>query len=202
MSFTKQDVVVIDYNAGNIRSVIYALDRLGQKYRLSSDPEAINNSDKVIFPGVGEASTTMDYLTKTGLSEVIKNLEQPVYGICIGQQLLCSYSEEGDTDCLGIFPYDVLGFDHNLTDRVPHMGWNTITNLEGPLFHGVPDRSYVYFVHSYYSQTNPDQIATTDYGVTFAAAMHKDNFYTSQFHPEKSAKIGSQILKNFLSLRP
>lgn len=197
---SKQDIVVIDYNAGNIQSVLFALERIGVHAKLTSNPDIISSADKVIFPGVGEASSTMNYLKKTGLGDVVKSLQQPVFAICIGQQLLCDYSEEGDTNCLGVIPASVLKFTQKDDIRIPHMGWNQINKLEGPLFEGVPDDSFVYFVHSYYTEVNPFTTAVTEYSVPFSAAMQKDNFYSCQFHPEKSADIGEIILRNFIGL--
>lgn len=204
--------VIIDYNAGNICSVENALKRLGVEPVITADQHLIQNADKVIFPGVGEAATTMSFLQESGLDNVIKHLEQPVLGICLGMQLMCRYSEEGNTHCLGIFDADVKRFvTVRHEDKVPHMGWNTIYNLRngekvlngglgaGPgLFQGVADNSYVYFVHSYYVPVNDCTVATTDYIQPFSAAIQKNNFYATQFHPEKSGSIGEQILKNFL----
>lgn len=204
--------VIIDYNAGNIRSVENALKRLGVEPVITADRQLIRHADKVIFPGVGEAATTMSFLQERGLDELIKSLTQPVLGICLGMQLMCRYSEEGSTNCLGIFDTEVKRFVSLLhEDKVPHMGWNTIYNLRnkgkvlngglgaGPgLFEGVADNSYVYFVHSYYVPVNDYTVATTDYIQPFSAAIQKDNFYATQFHPEKSGSIGEQILKNFL----
>lgn len=197
---SKQNIVVIDYNAGNIQSVLFALERIGVSARLSSDHDIIKSADKVIFPGVGEASTTMKYLQSSGLDIVIKSLVQPVFAICIGQQLLCQHSEEGDTDCLGLIPASVVKFQKKEDIRIPHMGWNQISQLKGPLFEGVSENSFVYFVHSYYTESNEYSTAITNYSVPFAAAMQKDNFFSCQFHPEKSAEVGEAILKNFLHI--
>ena len=191
-------VVIIKYNAGNIKSVENAVKRLGFDCLVTDDADEIRGADKVIFPGVGEASSAMAHLKSKGLDKLIVSLKQPVLGVCLGQQLMCSYSEEGETDCLGIFDCQVKAFPPE--DKVPHMGWNEITGLQTELFQDVQENSDVYFVHSYYCEPTSDQIASCDYITPFAAAMHKDNFYACQFHPEKSAGIGEQILKNFLEL--
>ena len=196
--------VIIDYNAGNIRSVCFALERLGVNPILSNDPEQIQAADKVIFPGVGEAGSTMRYLRQSGLDIVIKSLKQPVLGICLGMQLLCEHSEEGNTECLGIIPQKVLKFVPKAMEKVPHVGWNTINQtpdyLHHPLFNQIEKDSYVYFVHSYYVENGAYSIAHSDYVLNFSAALQKDNFYAAQFHPEKSGAIGEQLLKNFLGL--
>ena len=193
------DVAIIKYNAGNIYSVDYALKRLGVTPVLSADPEILSKADKVIFPGVGEARTTMEYLRRHRLDKVIADLRQPVLGICLGMQLMCSRSEEGDVDCLGIFPAEVRRFiPRKHEDKVPHMGWNTLTNVKGDLFGETLENQFVYFVHSYYVPVNEYTIATTDYIHPFSAALRKANFYATQFHPEKSGLIGETILKNFL----
>ena len=195
------DVAIIKYNAGNICSVDYALKRLGVAPIITADPEILRKADKVIFPGVGEALTTMEYLRAHRLDEVIQTLKQPVLGICLGMQLLCQHSEEGDTDCLGIFPADVKRFQPNRhEDKVPHMGWNTISDLRGGLFTPELEDKFVYFVHSYYVPLNADTAATTDYILPFSASLHKDNFYATQFHPEKSGSVGELILRNFINL--
>ncbi|GAB4424973.1 MAG: imidazole glycerol phosphate synthase subunit HisH [Bacteroidia bacterium] len=191
------NLVIVQYNAGNVQSVIHALHRLEVEPRLSDDPEVLRSADKVIFPGVGEASTTMDYLRARGLDRLIASLRQPVLGICLGMQLMCAHSEEGDTDCLGIFDRQVRRFPSGGA-KVPHMGWNTLGDLRSPLLAGLPEPAYVYFVHSYYVEPGPDSIATTDYILPFCAALHRDNFYATQFHPEKSGETGAQILRNFL----
>ncbi|MCF6243164.1 MAG: imidazole glycerol phosphate synthase subunit HisH [Bacteroidales bacterium] len=188
--------VIIDYNAGNVRSVYYALKRLGIEAEISDNPERIKSADKVIFPGVGEAGSTMQYLQSKGLDTVIRELTQPVLGICLGMQLLCSFSEEGNTKCLDIFPNSVKLFKG--TEKVPHVGWNSIFNLKGDLFKNIPENSFVYFVHSYYVEILDDTVAACNYMQNFSAAIQKDNFYAVQFHPEKSGETGSQILKNFL----
>lgn len=195
------DVAIIKYNAGNICSVDYALKRLGVAPIITADPEILRKADKVIFPGVGEALTTMEYLRAHRLDEVIQTLKQPVLGICLGMQLLCQHSEEGDTDCLGIFPADVKRFQPNRhEDKVPHMGWNTLSHVNSDLFKGDLECKFVYFVHSYYVPVNAYTAATTNYIQPFSASLHKANFYATQFHPEKSGSVGEQILKNFLQL--
>ena len=190
-------LVIIKYNAGNVQSVMYALDRLNVPYSLSDDESEIRNADKVIFPGVGEAASTMAYLKNKGLDQLIPTLPQPVLGICLGMQLMCRYSEERDTTCLGIFDHEVKKFpDSEL--KVPHMGWNELKNTDSPLLANLGEEPHVYFVHSYYVEKGPYTISSCDYGLGFSAAMHKDNFYATQFHPEKSGKTGAQILKNFI----
>jgi len=191
-------IVIIDYGAGNVRSVQFALERLGYEAICTNDAEIIKSADKVIFPGVGEASSAMQEIKNQGLEKVIPNLKQPVLGICLGMQLMCRFSEENNTDCLNIFPVDVLKFDEGL--KVPQIGWNILNNLKGKLFEGIAENSYVYYVHSYYIPQNDDAIALTDYGVQYAGSMQKDNFYACQFHPEKSSDVGEQILKNFIEL--
>lgn len=192
------NVVIISYNAGNVQSVTYALNRLGIEPTLSNDPEVIKSADKVIFPGVGEASTAMKFLKMKGLDTVIKGLKQPVFGVCLGLQLMCNHSEENDTNCLGIFDIEVKKFAPKL--KVPQMGWNTLTDMKGPLFKGLENESYVYFVHSYYAELSANTIAQTEYVNPFSAALHKDNFYALQAHPEKSGKVGEKILENFIRL--
>lgn len=197
-------IVIIKYNAGNIESVNNALNRLGINAEITADPEKIRNADKVIFPGVGEASTTMEYLRQHGLDKLIVSLKQPVLGICLGLQLMCSHSEENDTKCLGIFDEKVIRFvpkpGEEFITKVPHMGWNAIFNLEGKLFSKEIENQYVYFVHSYYAGIGEHTVATCDYINPFSAALQKNNFYATQFHPEKSGTIGAQILKNFINL--
>ena len=191
-------IAIIKYNAGNIKSVENAIRRLGFDCMVTDDKEVINSAEKVIFPGVGEASSTMRYLKKSQLDELIKSLKQPTLGICLGQQLMCKYSEEGDSVCLGIFDAAVKKFPPK--ELVPHMGWNNLGNLKGNLFKGINDQDNVYFVHSYYAELSEETIATCQYILPFSAAMQKDNFYATQFHPEKSAGVGEKILKNFLEL--
>ncbi|MBN2423555.1 MAG: imidazole glycerol phosphate synthase subunit HisH [Calditrichaceae bacterium] len=192
------NIVIIKYNAGNIHSVKIALNRLGIEPVVSDDPDVIRTAEKVIFPGVGEASTAMEYLSKNNLTGVIRGLKQPFLGICLGLQLMCAYSEENNTTCLNVFDVQVRKFPPK--DKVPHMGWNNITGLSGPLFNKIPDGSFVYFVHSFYAETGPETIATGNYILPFSAGLNKDNFYALQFHPEKSGKTGEQILRNFLAL--
>lgn len=195
------NVAIIKYNAGNIFSVDYALKRIGVTPVITSDKETLLKADKVIFPGVGEAETTMRYLKEQNLDTLIKNLKQPVLGICLGMQLMCKYSEEGNTDCLGIFDTDVKRFVPEChEDKVPHMGWNTIEDTVSPLFKGFEKEKYVYFVHSYYVPLNEFTAARTNYILPYSSALHKDNFYATQFHPEKSGKTGEKILRNFLEL--
>lgn len=191
-------VVIVKYNAGNIHSVRLALERLGVKAQITDDPMQIRQADKVIFPGVGEASSAMKYLNKENLADLIVQLKQPVLGICLGLQLMCTHSEENDTDCFDIFPAQIKKFPPK--DKVPHMGWNALTNLKGPLFRDVPEGSYVYFVHSYYAEQNPYAAAQADYIIPFSAALKRDNFFAVQFHPEKSADVGERILKNFIEI--
>ena len=194
-------VAVVKYNAGSIRSVDYALKRLGGEAVITADKEELQSADKVIFPGVGEAETTMNHLKATGLDELIKNLRQPVFGICLGMQLMCRHSEEGEVGCLNIFDVDVKRFvPQKHEDKVPHMGWNTIGKTNSKLFEGFTEEEFVYFVHSFYVPTCDFTAATTDYIHPFSAALHKDNFYATQFHPEKSGKTGEKILTNFLNL--
>lgn len=194
-------VAIVKYNAGNIRSVDCALRRLGVEAHVTADKEWLQSADKVIFPGVGEAETTMKHLRATGLDGLIKDLRQPVLGICLGMQLMCRHSEEGNVDCLRIFDADVKRFvPQRNEEKVPHMGWNTIGKLNSPLFQGVRDGEFVYFVHSFYVPDGEFTAATTDYILPFSAALHKDNFYATQFHPEKSGDTGEKILRNFLEL--
>ena len=195
------DTVIIQYNAGNIQSVLYALERIGLTAQVTDDPEKIKAADKVIFPGVGEASTAMQYLRERQLDVLIKTLKQPVLGICLGMQLMCAYSEENNTECLGIFNEQVKQFKpDNISIKVPQMGWNTITHLQSNLFKGLDENSYAYFVHGYYASIGKHTIAQTNYILDYSSALHKDNFYGVQFHPEKSAKAGEQIIQNFLSI--
>lgn len=196
------NLVIIKYNAGNIQSVLYALERIGVNALVTDDYEQIKSAGKVIFPGVGEASSAMRYLKEHKLDTVIKNLQQPVLGICLGMQLMCAYSEENDTTCLGIFDEQVKLFSPPSGGgiKVPQIGWNNIFDLKTKLFNGLPENSYCYFVHGYYAALGEHTIATADYIQPYSAALHRNNFYGAQFHPEKSAKAGEQILKNFLSL--
>ncbi|MEY3208651.1 MAG: hypothetical protein RL064_682 [Bacteroidota bacterium] len=195
------EIVIIQYNAGNIQSVLYALERIGTTAVVTDNVELIKSADKVIFPGVGEASTAMAYLKERNLDVVIKNLQQPVLGICLGMQLMCAYSEENNTTCLGVFEENVRQFKTaDPVIKVPQIGWNTITNLKTDLFNQVPENSYAYFVHGYYAALGAHTIATTNYIQPYSSALNKDNFYGVQFHPEKSAKVGEQIIKNFLEL--
>ena len=191
-------IVIIKYNAGNVVSVTNTLNRLGVEPVLSDDPEIIKSADKVIFPGVGEASTAMNYLRKRKLDQQILNLKQPFLGICLGQQLMCRYSEENDTDCLGIFDLNVVRFEKKL--KVPHMGWNRLFDTKGKLFQGLPDEAYIYFVHSYYCEIGSETIAKSDYINEFSAALNMDNFYAIQGHPEKSGQVGQRLIENFLNL--
>ncbi|MDR1357027.1 MAG: imidazole glycerol phosphate synthase subunit HisH [Tannerellaceae bacterium] len=194
-------VAIVKYNAGNIYSVDYALRRLGVTPVVTDDAGELLTADKVIFPGVGEAHTTMRYLKEHGLEDVIRSLRQPLLGICLGMQLMCRYSEEGGVDCLGIFDVDVKRFiPRKQADKVPHTGWNTLTSVRGGLFDAAQEGRFVYFVHSYYVPENVSTAAVTDYIHPFSAALHKDNFYATQFHPEKSGDTGEAILKNFLKL--
>ena len=205
------NVAIVKYNAGNVYSVVNALRRLGIEPTLTDDAEQLRAADKVLFPGQGEASGAMAYLKARRLDELIRDLRQPVLGICIGQQLLCRHSEEGDTDCIGVFDAEVKRFQpQRHEDKVPCMGWNdlnimdngqwTMDNGKSPLLEDLGEKPYVYFVHSYYVPVCKETIATADYILPYSASMHKDNFYACQFHPEKSGKVGEQILRNFLAL--
>lgn len=193
------EIAIVKYNAGNIQSVLYALERIGVSAVVTDDAEQLQKADKVIFPGVGEASTAMAYLKQRNLDQLIVSLKQPVLGICLGMQLMCAYSEENNTQCLGIFGEKVRQFA--TTDpliKIPQMGWNTISNLSSNLFQNVDEGSFVYFVHGYYASLGSDTIAQTDYIQPYSSALHKANFYGVQFHPEKSASVGEKILENFI----
>lgn len=191
-------IVIVKYNAGNIQSVLFAMERIGVEAVVTDDIELIQKADKVIFPGVGEASSAMKYLRDRSLDQVIAGLRQPVLGICLGMQLMCKHTDEGDTKCLGIFDTTVHQFDQGL--KVPQIGWNNVAGKDPILFGGIGEDPYFYFVHSYYAQLCEDTAATTEYGLSFSSALQKDNFYGVQFHPEKSAAAGEQLLKNFLSI--
>ncbi|MBE7174131.1 MAG: imidazole glycerol phosphate synthase subunit HisH [Williamsia sp.] len=206
------NIVIIKYNAGNVQSVLYALERMGIAATVTDDHEKIRSADKVIFPGVGEASTAMQYLRERKLDQVLKDLHRPVLGICLGMQLMCAYSEENNTACIGIFEEKVRHFSAAHADvgqpageeplKVPQIGWNNIFHLKTPLFRGVHENSYIYLVHSYYAALGEHTIATAHYGLDFSAALHKENFYGVQFHPEKSAAAGAQVIRNFIELVP
>lgn len=193
-------LAIIKYNAGNIQSVLNALERLGVNAEVTDDAEKIGSADKVIFPGVGEASSAMRSLKENDLDAIIKGLKQPVLGICVGMQLLCEHSEENDTECLNIIPVTVKKFSSSFKLKVPQVGWNTIFELQTPLFKNIPDKSYIYNVHSFYAEDSEYTIAKCDYGLEYAAAIKKDNFYGVQFHTEKSAEVGDKIIKNFLEI--
>jgi len=194
-------IAIIKYNAGNIRSVLYALERIGHTAMVTDNADEIKNADKVIFPGVGEASTAMNYLKDRNLDNLICSLTQPLLGICLGMQLMCKYSEENDTECMGIFDEDVKKFKVKSEKlKVPQIGWNSIYELKTDLFKNIPGNSYCYFVHGYYAAKGEHTIATTDYVQPYSSALRKNNFYGVQFHPEKSATAGEQILKNFIEL--
>jgi glutamine amidotransferase len=192
------NVVIIKYNAGNTASVSFALQRLGLSPVISDDQAVIASADKVIFPGVGQASAAMDYLRERKLDQLIHSLRQPVLGICLGMQLMCRFSEEGSTRGLGIFDLDVKAFRGTL--KCPQTGWNTIGGLKGPLFQNIAEQSYVYYVHGFYAETGSHTIAETDYNLVYSAGLQRDNFYALQFHPEKSGEVGAQILRNFLNI--
>jgi len=194
------EVVLIKYNAGNIQSVLYALERIGIAATVTDDHDAITAADKVVFPGVGEARSAMDSLKEKNLDSLIRRLKQPVLGICVGMQLLCQHSQERNTQGLGIFDVKVKRFPDGSV-KIPQIGWNDIYNLHSSLFEGLPEHSYIYNVHSYYAELSKQTIATADYGLSYSAALHKDNFYGVQFHTEKSAQVGEQVLKNFIELK-
>ncbi|MEN9875874.1 MAG: Imidazole glycerol phosphate synthase subunit HisH1 [Bacteroidota bacterium] len=191
-------IAIINYGAGNIQSILFAIERLGYTAVLTNNPDEIQQADKVIFPGVGEASYAMQKLKESGLDSLIPNLKQPVLGICLGMQLMCHHSEEGNTVGLGIFDANVIRFSNNV--KVPQMGWNQIYDLKSLLFKGINENEYMYLVHSYYVPNCKEAIATTNYDVEYASALQKNNFYGTQFHPEKSGDVGEQILANFLKL--
>ena len=191
-------IAIIDYGAGNVQSVLFALERLGFEGNVTNDWNTIKSADKVIFPGVGEASSAMKMLQESGLDVLIPTLKQPVLGICLGMQLMCKYSEEGNTNGLGIFDVNVVKFSQEV--KVPQMGWNTIFNLKTPLFEGIKENEFMYLVHSYYASLSENTIATSNYELEYSTALQRDNFFGVQFHPEKSGVFGEQILKNFLNL--
>ncbi len=192
-------IVIINYGAGNIQSIKFAIQRLGYEALLSDDPQEIKSADKVIFPGVGEASSAMQKLRASGLDNLVPELKQPVLGICLGMQLMCRYTEEGNTQGLSIFDTDVVRFNNEV--KVPQIGWNQIENLNSPLFEGIKEKEHIYLVHSYYAPITKDTVAETQYGIKYSTALHKDNFYGTQFHPEKSSVVGEKILFNFLSIK-
>lgn len=194
-------VVLIQYNSGNVQSVLYALERLGVEAELTDNPEKILSADRVIFPGQGEASSAMSYLKNRNLDKVIREIKQPFLGVCLGLQLLCAHSEENDTDCLGIFPIKVKRFIPATGEKVPHVGWNKIENLkENPLLNHLPDARYMYYVHSYYAELGEHTLATTSFIQDFTAILSRDNFWAVQAHPEKSSSLGEKLLENFLAL--
>lgn len=193
-------LVIIKYNAGNIQSVLFALERIGMEGMVTDDPFLIQSADKVIFPGVGEASSAMNYLHDRKLDQLIRELKQPVLGICLGLQLMCKFSEENKTECLGIFDTEVKKFKAESGLKIPQIGWNKVENTSDPLFKGIFEEPYCYFVHSYYAELCAETAAVTEYGVRFSSALSKNNFYGVQFHPEKSAAAGEHILKNFIHL--
>jgi len=191
-------IAIVDYNAGNVRSVLNALHRMGAEAEVTADSAVLRKADRVIFPGVGNAKPAMQNLKEKGLDKVLLELTQPFLGICLGMQLMCSHSEEGDTACLDIFPERVKHFEAD--KRIPHMGWNELVEMKGQLFEGLDDRSNVYFVHSYFAEVGADTSAKSEYGIPFTAALQRDNYYGVQFHPEKSGEVGAQILSNFLKI--
>ena len=193
-------IAIIDYGAGNIKSIQFALNRLGFEGILTSNPNEIQSAAKVIFPGVGEASSAMKKLKNSGLNELIPTLKQPVLGICLGMQLMCNHTEEGNTNGLGIFDTNVVQFSNQV--KVPHMGWNTIYNLQSPLFQGINENEYLYLVHSFYAPLSENTIAMTNYELQYSSALQLNNFYGVQFHPEKSGLVGEKLLQNFLNLKP
>lgn len=193
-------IAIIDYKMGNLRSVENALKRLGAEFVVTAEADVIKRADRVLLPGVGNAAEAMENLRQVNLVEVIRSLRRPVLGICVGMQVMCRHSEEGDAKCLGIFDAKVRRFEPTAEEKVPHMGWNSIGNLESKLFKGINGGEMVYFVHSYYPELCPDTIATTRHGVMFSAALKYENFYGTQFHPEKSGDVGERIIANFLKL--
>lgn len=193
------DLAIVKYNAGNVQSVLFALERLGVQATVTDDPVALRAAKRVIFPGVGEASTAMRYLREHHLDEVLRSLTQPVLGICLGLQLFCQHSEENDVDCLGIFGNVQVRRFPASAGKVPHMGWNRLTQLSGPLFHGATEGDYAYFVHSFYAEDSPLALARCEYGLSFSASLQRGNFYAVQFHPEKSGALGQLVLRNFLT---
>jgi glutamine amidotransferase len=194
-------VAILKYNAGNVRSVEIALERIGVNAILTDDHDMLLSSDKIIFPGVGEASSSMRYLRSRNLDQLLLSCKQPVLGICLGMQLMCSFSEENNTDCLGIFKEKVRKFQATaLQEKIPQIGWNTIYDLKSPLFEGIPEASYCYFVHGYFADLGEETIAVTNYCGAYSSALHLDNFYGVQFHPEKSAAVGTKIIQNFINL--
>ncbi|GAA5220295.1 imidazole glycerol phosphate synthase subunit HisH [Membranihabitans marinus] len=195
-----KQIAIIDYNAGNIRSVLFALERLGVEPILTRDADVLNAADKIIFPGVGEAGTTMNYLKETGLADLIRNYRKPFLGICLGLQLMCKHSEEGDTECLGIFDLSVVKFPGDMGLKVPHMGWNTVDGNGHELFKGLETDPYFYFVHSYYAELSDVTIGQSNYGLPFTSVLANDNYMATQFHPEKSGLQGEILLKNFINI--
>lgn len=195
-----KEIAVVDYNAGNIQSVLFALERQGVKPILTRDPDRLALADKIIFPGVGEASTTMKYLKEYNLDEVIRLFKKPFLGICLGLQLMCKHSQEGNVECIGVFDIPILRFSAEPGLKIPHMGWSTVTLLEHPLFKGIDQESYFYFVHSFYASLSEHTIGQTTYGVTFTSVLARDNFMATQFHPEKSGPTGQILLQNFIKL--
>ena len=196
----KPQVSIIKYNAGNIMSVIYALERIGATYELTDDPQKLENAEKIIFPGVGEAGSAMKSLKESGLDKLIPHLKQPFLGTCVGMQLLCAHSEESDTDCLGIFDIPIIKFPKKAGFKIPQTGWNSITNLKTPLCEHVNEEAYVYYNHGYYAPLCDFTVAQTDYVFPYSAILQKDNFYACQFHSEISGMVGQQIFQNFLAL--
>lgn len=195
------ETVIIKYNAGNIQSVLFAMERIGQQAVVTDNEKRIRDAARVIFPGVGEASTAMTYLRERGLDKLLLDLNQPVLGICLGMQLMCRFSEENNTECLGIFDEDVKRFQPETSGfKVPQIGWNKVSEMKSPLFEGIPNDTYFYFVHSYFAAKGSDTIGVTDYVQPYSAALHRNNFYGVQFHPEKSATAGEQLLNNFMQL--